>query len=345
MQDLPSWRDLLGTVIQDPQEKRRIANELGINPITLTRWVNKEVSPRPQSLQRLLKALPQHRKVLLELIAKEFGDFASEAEDSLTEDLQQKIPSEFYIRVLRTLATIPKVLRFSSLCDLILQQALEQLDPQRLGLAIIVVRCMLPSREGKIRSLRESAGRGTPPWEGKLDQQAILLGAESLAGHAVTLGHPVANQDLSESKSLSPGYHGLWEESAAAAPIMLEGNIAGCLLVSSTQPNYFLPSRQALIESYADLIALAFEPEEFYEAKYLELGLVPFQEVQQAYLSHFRHRLTEMMMQAARNNHPLTVAQAEQMIWQQFEDELLRLPHDEETRQELATEQIKRSRR
>jgi transcriptional regulator with XRE-family HTH domain len=338
MQELTTWRDLLGSVIQDPQERRRIANELGVNPVTLTRWVNKEASPRPQSLQRLLNALPQHRKALLELVVNEFEGFATDAEDSL-----HRIPSEFYIRVLHTLATIPQVLRFSSLCDLILQQALEQLDPQRLGLAIIVVRCMLPSQDGKIRSLRESMGRGTHPWEGKLDQQAILLGAESLAGHAVTLGHPVTNQNLSESKSLSPGYHGLWEESATAAPIMLEGNVAGCLLVSSTQPNYFLPSRQTLIESYADLIALAFEPWEFYEAKYIELGIVPFQEVQQAYLAGFRQRLTEIMLQAARNHHSLTITHAEQVVWQQFEEELLRLPHDEETKQEIATQRIKRS--
>ena len=162
MQEQPTWRDVLGSVIQDPQERRRIATELGINPVTLTRWVNKDASPRPQSLQRLLKALPQHRKVLLELVVNEFEGFATEAEDLL-----HRIPSEFYNRVLRTLATIPKVLRFQSLCDLILQQALEQLDPQRIGLAIIVVRCMLPSQEGKIRSLRESVGRGTQPWEGK----------------------------------------------------------------------------------------------------------------------------------------------------------------------------------
>lgn len=331
MQEQPTWRDVLGSVIQDPQERRRIAHELGINPVTLTRWVNKEANPRPQSLQRLLKALPQHRKVLLELVVNEFEGFTTEAEDLL-----RKIPSEFYNRVLRTLATIPQVLRFSSLSDLILQQALEQLDPQRSGLAIIVARCMPPSREGKIRSLRESVGRGTQPWEDKLDQQAILLGAESLAGHAVTLGHPVANQNLSESKSLSPGYHGLWEESAAAAPIMLEGNVAGCLLVSSTQPNYFLPSRQALIESYADLIALTFEPWEFYETKYIELGLVPLQEVQQAYLAGFRQRLSETMIQAVRDHQPLSLAQAEQMIWQQFEEELLRLPYVEETKQERA---------
>ncbi len=343
MQELPTWRDLLGNVIQDPQERRRIANELGINPITLTRWVNKEAGPRSQSLQRLLKALPQHRKVLLELIVKEFEGFASEAEDSLTEDLQYKIPGEFYIRVLRTLATIPKVLRFSSLCDLILQQALEQLDPQRLGLAVIVVLCMPPSRGGKIRSLRESVGRGTPPWEGKLEQQTILLGAESLAGHAVTLGHLVVNQNLLENQNLSPGYHGLWEESAAAAPIMLEGNVAGCLLISSTQPGYFVPSRQTLIESYADLIALAFEPDEFYEAKYIELGLVPFQEVQQTHLSGFRQRLTETMMQAARNQRPLTLNQAEQMVWQQFEEELLSLQDYQEHKQEISTQHARRS--
>src|SRR6266581_7027894 len=278
MQEATTWRELLGSIIQDPQERRRLANELGINPVTLTRWINNESSPRSQSIQRLLKALPQHRKALLELLADDFEGFITETEDSLAEDLLHKIPSEFYIRVLHTRATIPKVLRFSSLCDLILQQALEQLDPKRLGLAVIVVRCMPPSREGKIRSLRENVGRGTPPWEGKLEQQAILLGAESLAGHAVTLGHLVVNQNLSENQSLSPGYHGLWEESAAAAPIMLEGNVAGCMLVSSTQPGYFVPSRQTLIESYADLIALAFEPDEFYEARYVELGLVPFQE-------------------------------------------------------------------
>ena len=176
MQEPPDWRILLGQLIHDPQERRRIANELGINPVTLTRWVNREASPRSQSLHRLLKVLPQHRKALTESFVHEFEGFAPEAEDALAEDLQNKIPNEFYIRVLHTRATIPKVLRFSSLCDLILQQSLEQLDPQRSGLAIIVVRCMPPSREGKIRSLRESVGRGTPPWEGKLEQQAILLG-------------------------------------------------------------------------------------------------------------------------------------------------------------------------
>jgi transcriptional regulator with XRE-family HTH domain len=343
MQEATTWRELLGSIIQDPQERRRLATELGINPVTLTRWVNNESNPRSQSIQRLLNALPQHRKALLDQLLDEFGGLIAEADDSSTEDLLYKIPNEFYIRVLRTRATIPKVLRFSSLCDLILQQALEQLDPNRIGIAVTVVRCMPPSTDKKIRSLRESVGRGTPPWESNLDQQAILLGAESLAGNAVSLIRLVVNQDLSEEHSLSPGYHGQGEESAAAAPIMLEGKVAGCLLISSSQKNYFQQSRQTLIESYADLIAVAFESSEFYDIRQIELGLVPFQDVQKLYLSSFRQRLSETMLQATKNQQPLTIFEAEQILWQQFEAEMLRLPHVEENKQEIPKEHIKRS--
>jgi transcriptional regulator with XRE-family HTH domain len=330
MQEETTWRELLGSIIQDPQERRRLANELNINSVTLTRWVNNESSPRPQSIQRLLNALPQHRKALHDQLLDEFGNLLVEPEDALTGDLQLKIPSEFYMRVLRTRATIPQVLRFSSLCDLILQQALEQLDPNRAGMSITIVRCMPPTVDKKIRSLRESLGRGTPPWDSNLDQQAILLGAESLAGNAVSLGRLIVNQNLSEEQSLSPGYHGQFEESAAAAPIMLEGKVSGCLLVSSSQTEYFQQPRQALIESYADLVALAFEAPEFYETRQIELGLVPFQDVQKLYLSGFRQRLSETMIQATKNRRSLSIFEAEQIVWQQFEAELLGLPQAKE---------------
>ena len=343
MQEATTWRELLGSIIQDPQERRRLANELGVNPVTLTRWVNGESSPRSQSIQRLLNALPQHRKALFDQLLDEFGGVMSETEDTATEDTLYKIPSEFYIRVLHTRATIPQVLRFSSLCDLILQQALEQLDPNRVGIAATVVRCMPPTADKKIHSLRESVGRGTPPWESNLDQQAILLGAESLAGNAVSLGRLVVNQDLSEEQSLSPGYHGQGEESAAAAPIMLEGKVAGCLLVSSSRTNYFHQPRQTLIESYADLIALAFESAEFYDTRQIELGLVPFQDVQKLYLASFRQRLNETMFKATKNRQPLAIFEAEQIVWQQFEAEMLGLPKFEESTQAVSKEHVKRS--
>ncbi len=323
MQASSDWRELLGGIIQDPHERQRLAKTLGVNPITLTRWVNQEANPRPQSLHKLLNALPEHREVFLELFKEEGKDLSAVIADDLQGKELNHISAEFYARVLRTRATLPKSLCFSSLCDLILQQALKHLDPHRAGMAIIVVRCLPPLHGDKIRSLRESLGRGTPPWGNSLEQQAILLGAESLAGHAVTKGYLIVNQHLKQSQFL--GYRGEWEESAAAAPIALEGTIAGCLLVSSIQPDYFLPSRLALIQSYADLIALACESQDFYEPARIALGLLPPQQVQWVYLSRFRERVVETMTQATRNRQPITVLQAEQFVWQQIEEELLHL--------------------
>ena len=217
MQEATTWRELLGSIIQDPQERRRLANELGVNPITLTRWVNGESSPRSQSIQRLLNALPQHRKALLDQLLDEFGGLITESEDTLTEDSLSKIPSEFYIRALHTRATIPQVLRFSSLCDLILQQALEQLDPNRKGIAATVVRCMPPAADKKIHSLRESVGRGTPPWESNLDQQAILLGADLWLGMPFPL----------DASSLIRIY---WKNTASLLDIMVKEKKALLLL-------------------------------------------------------------------------------------------------------------------
>lgn len=331
MQEPPTWRELLGNIITDPHERQRIANELGVNPITLIRWVNKESRPRPQNLRQLLNALPEHRSLLQELIAEEFEGFSSTAVENAAEDTLQEIPSVFYARVLRTRATISRMLRFSSICNLVLQQALVQLDPHRVGMAMIVARCMPPSRENKIRSLRESIGRGTSPWKPELESEAILLGAESLAGYSITSGRLVVNQNLREGHSLFPAYRGVWEESAAAAPITSENNIAGCLLVSSTQPDYFVPSRLNLVTSYADLIGLAFGPEEFYEPQHINLGLVPPQEVQKSYLSRFRQRLIDTMMQVARDSRPINLIEAEQLVWQQIEEELLQLAGREAT--------------
>ncbi len=233
------------------------------------------------------------------------------------------IPVEFYMRVLHTSAETSKNLLFSSLSDLILQQCLKQLDPYRAGMAITVARCMPPRHGGKVRSLREVAGRGTPPWNANLDQQGILLGMESLAGHAVISGHLEANQQLSEQLSVSPGYQGEWERSAVATPIMHTGTIAGSLLVASVQADYFLPAISKLIEYYAELLALAFEPEDFYEMQQIELSPLPSFEVQLTYLHTFRNQVLETLRQATREKKPVTVLQAEQLAWQQIEDQLL----------------------
>lgn len=319
MQNPQSWRELLNAIIADTQERQRIARELGISPITLNRWVSGESNPRPHNLRSLLQTLPQHRTQLLPLIEEEFSAFSLVAKDDSRVEITT-IPAEFYKQVHHTLPYLPEMLRFSSLSDLILQQAIEQLDPQQLGMAIIVACCMPPSSGGKIRSLRVRVGRGKPPWPRDLAQQAVLLGAESLAGHVVSSGHMEINQHLSNGIGSAPGYRDAWEESAVAVPIMRAGKIAGSLLVSSTQPHYFLTTHHVLIESYAELLALAFDPEDFYVSKLLELWPMPTLEEQRKLFIGFQQRVAQTMFQSN-----VTIVQAELTVWQQIEQEMFGL--------------------
>jgi GAF domain-containing protein len=272
----------------------------------------------------LLYALPRQRDVLFPLLKEEFSDLADVDERA---DVPQEIPSQFLMEVLDTRATIPDALRFWAITRLVLQHALRQLDVENVGMAITVVRCMPPSSGGRIRSLRESLGQGTPPWEGDLEQKAIFLGAESLAGYVVTTGRPAAVDDLREEATLLPAYQTEHEVSAAAHPILYANRIAGCLLFSSTQPNYFLSSsRLLLIRGYTHLISLAFDPMEFYEPQLIQLGVMPPLEVQRKYLAGFRKLVLKLMRDSTGTPQPLTNFQAEQLAWQQLEETLLQLP-------------------
>ncbi len=329
MQKTQTWREFLKELIRDVQVRQKIIAELEINPITLNRWIQGESRPRSRSLRRLLFALPEYREYLQPLFESEFDDFSIETLEETAQNLSLTIPAEFYKRVLHTLAAVPTILRFSSLCDLILQQAIEQLDPFGQGVAVIAASCMPLSSSQKVHSLRERAGRGTTPWPRDLEQYAILLGVESLAGHAVSTGHLEVNQALGKRLSLSLGYKTVFEESAAAVPIMREGRIAGSLLVSSAQQNYFSPERCALIESYSELIALAFELQDFYAPQQIELGFLPPYDTQQPYFADFRHRVAQTMTQASKNKELMNIVQAEQMVWQQIEEKLLHGDVDE----------------
>jgi len=77
MAEASSWRNLLGTIISDPQERQRLANAIGVNPFTLTRWVTNQSLPRRESLHRLVKVCPpQYSALLSNLIAQEWEDFS-----------------------------------------------------------------------------------------------------------------------------------------------------------------------------------------------------------------------------------------------------------------------------
>jgi hypothetical protein len=185
---------------------------------------------------------------------------------------------------------------------------------------------MPPSDDHIVRSLREIIGRGTPPWKRELEQNAILLGAESMAGYVVTTGRSITSQNLKEEKGMYPAHKAEWEVSATAHPIMRAGHIAGCLVASSTQPDYFPPSRTILVQNYADLLVLVFEPKDFYELANIRFGVFPRYDIQQSYLVNFQERVAQLMIDALRKQRPLSSTEAEQIMWQQVESELLQLP-------------------
>ena len=323
--EVTTWRKLLENTIADAQERQRIANELGVKPITLVRWARGEASPRQENLQRLLKALPAQRQTLIRLLAEEFPAFDMPA----GEDTSEQIPSEIYSRILNTYVTVQDGQRSWYMSDLVMQLALGQLDPNHLGMAITIAHCMPPSgvahNRHKVRSLRQNAGRGTSPWNTYLDQDLLFLGIESLAGYAVSVGHLVAVQNRAEQTQMSVRWE-QWEESAVASPIFLGGRVAGCLIVSSTQPGYFLQFRQKLIGQYTELLTLAFRSDEFYAHQDIELGLMPSHEVQKIRFSRFRQRVSDVLREAFREQRKITASEAEQIVWADLETELLGLP-------------------
>jgi hypothetical protein len=319
------WRELLGNIINNPTERERIASEIGVHSVTLVRWVNGETSPRSHNLRQLIRAVPKQYRTQLRVLLDASNSISSsdlESDSTLTE-----IPYKLIMEVLETCANTPDLLRFWSITRLILLEALKQLDPERLGMIITVVRCMPPTGDGKIRSLREIIGQGTGPWNGSLEEKALLLGAESLAGYVTASCRLEQVGDLRLNKTFLPTYQAEHEISAVACPIMRASRVAGCLLFSSTQPDYFASEVYLeLVNAYTRLISLAFEAADFYNPDLIDLHIMPPPEVQLVHISSFRQRVLKLMQESSNGTQRLASAQAEQIVWQQFEELLLNLP-------------------
>ena len=191
-----SWRELLGFILEDQEEKQRLCTVLKVRPLTLDRWRDGKADPRPHSLRQLLTALPEYREQLTRLIEAEFTGVLAQAEEG-----PREIPSGFYAHVIRAMALTPEP-RFWSITSAIFTQALAQLDPEQLGMDLTVALCMPPQMDGKIRSLRMCVGQGTPPWRADFSEKHLFLGAESLSGHAVSSGHRVVIHHTQEERAL-----------------------------------------------------------------------------------------------------------------------------------------------
>ena len=68
-----------------------------------------------------------------------------------------------------------------------------------------------------------------------------------------------------------------------------------------------------------------FEPEEFYELSDIQLAVMPEFEVQEQYFLTIRQRIAKIMEDGSTKKPPITITQAEQVVWQQLEEEFVQL--------------------
>lgn len=324
MRQRAAWREFLDTILRNSSEREQIISKTGINSMTLARWAHGESKPRAHNLRLLINALPaQYQDQFQQLLEEDLPPIVA-ASPTEEEVLFDEIPYPFIREVLATRTNCPPSLLLWTITNQVFQHALGQLDPQSQGMAITLVRCMPPTRDGKIHSLCESMRRGTSPWLEHLEQTALFLGANTLSGYAINTLRYEQVPDMRKRSGYVPAVQGEYEVSAAAYPIMFTGCVAGCLLFSSTQANRFSSEkRSSLIQSYTNLVALAFEPKDFYPPNIIELTVMPSPERQKAYFADFRYRVVTLMKESAGTPYALNSLQAQLAALQQLEELML----------------------
>lgn len=323
-QDAETWQALLGQLVAQPQERTRLAEAMRVKPVTLQRWAEGISRPREANLRALIGNLPAEAYTLfMHLLVKDFPELLQERLPE--ERLIETIPSEFYARILSNLALTPRPLYRQATQDLLLQQALQHLDPNRDGLSITLALCTLPHAGQKVRSLHEVAGLATPPWPYHLADKFLFLGAESLIGYAVMHAHSAMIRDR-EEMTFFPAHWTEHERSAAAFPILRQARIAGGLIASSVQEAFFTPQKMAILEAYAHLATCLFEAEDCFAAEDIELNIMPAYTLQHPYFTGFTRRfLRKYAEKSAEEEHPVSSFQVRQLVWQDLEEVLLQV--------------------
>ncbi len=319
-QETPEWQVVLQRIIKPLRERERIANALGVNKVTISRWSTGSSRPQREDLIHLVKAVqPRDRGELLTALQASYPDIYTK----LQEEISEAISSTFIREILQGRASTIEMLRPWQVGAPILDEAIRLLDPHHLGISVGPVLCMPPVK-GTIRSLREQGGRGTFPWTSDLEHKSLFLGLTSLAAYVTQTGRARSVPDIHKETYIPVFAHPEdWELSAAAAPLWFEGRIAGCLLAASYKTEHFTQARMDLLTEFASIYALTLKPQDFYEPHLVQLRYIPHPKDQTDLLLSFRPRVAQMMIQAGLAGSSLSTHEAEIAVWQAIEEELL----------------------
>lgn len=247
----------------------RLARELEVTETTIYRWLKGEYDPRPIHLRRLLDALPEHRQQLLLAIQYTYPGVLDIPAPQIGE-----VQKDLYRRVMELVEITSEVdIRRWQVAQAIFDYALVHLDTERQGIALTYAQLM-PEYSDGIHSLYEVMMCGSPPWPVTFESH-VYLGSTTLAGMTVMSQHMQTWDDL-EASERSQVDVDVYERSVCAYPVIRAGQIAGALVISSTQPRFFANSitRQCIVE-YARLLSLAFRDDEFKPFSSLNLKPMP----------------------------------------------------------------------
>lgn len=330
MHEAGSWREVLGGLIQDRRERLRVADALGVHPLTLRRWIKGISTPPLRTISPLPDIFPLYRQQLISLIAQSYPAYTPH-EHVAEEDILTNIPSAVYTLVFDTHITSPPHLRKWVICQLVVEQLLKHLDPHQRGLAVTIAECVHPPAGEKVRSLRVTYGKGTAIWQEYIGKNTQFLGAESRIGKVVLTGRPVVVHNAGQQARMFPGHNPPAAQSAATFPLLQADRIAGCMGIFNAQQQYFTPSRLEVIERYVELLTIAFEPEAFYSLDQIELKIMPPCEKQFPLFAEFQQRVTQRIALASAKQELLARPQAEEQVWQEIEEILLQLASQPES--------------
>lgn len=320
-----TWQQMLAELLKNGAEKARLAADLSVQPITLVRWAAGTSHPRENNMQSLVQAMPPSLFHEFYRLAEQDYPQLRRVENT-PKTVAGSLPSTFYAQSLRAYSRLPALLCRQTLQDLLFQQAIAHLDPERRGMSISLVVCVRPFEGQVVRSLREIGGIGTPPWKRDLEQKTMLLGAESLAGYALMNFKRTVVANRTEPTRV-PVHWTTFEQSAAAVPIARHSRVCGCLLAASAVPDMFQeeqPLIQAL-EEYAQMATLLFESEDFYDVRAVQLRHMPSDEQQRPYFRQLQARVLQRFRLAQVRGEACTLDLARQQVWREIEEELIQV--------------------
>ncbi|MBO0778843.1 MAG: GAF domain-containing protein, partial [Ktedonobacteraceae bacterium] len=153
----------------------------------------------------------------------------------------------------------------------------------------------------------------------------LFMGAESPVGQAVRTGRQHSKPDQHELEWIYSCYGVSSPGSFVATPILRDQRSAGCLYLFSPEMDFFRPDHLQLIQSYTELLSLAFEGDDFFGLNRIVLGVMPMPAMQKTLLDQFQQRVTQLMLHAKAEGRSLTRPEAEKQVWQALEAELLLL--------------------